>query len=48
MTTSPQNSTPPEPYVAPRAIVLGTLADVTLGHPGPKSDGINPGSLIKR
>jgi hypothetical protein len=34
------------PYEPPRVSVLGTLAEITLGHAGPKSDGINPGSLF--
>jgi hypothetical protein len=46
MTGTDPRTTPA--YEPPRATVLGTLADLTQGHPGAKSDGINPGSKIKR
>jgi hypothetical protein len=42
------NPNEPQAYEPPSATVLGTLADLTQGRPGPKSDGINPGSKIKR
>ena len=49
MTT--ENETPksesPRPYEPPSVTVLGSLAEMTLGRPGPKSDGINPGSFIR-
>ena len=36
------------PYEAPKVTVLGSLTELTLGRPGPKSDGIGPGSIILR
>jgi hypothetical protein len=35
-----------EEYEPPRLTVLGTLAEITLGHPGTQSDGLNPGSTF--
>jgi hypothetical protein len=34
------------PYAPPRMTVLGSLAEITLGHVSTKSDGTNPGSLF--
>ena len=45
---TPNPSADREPYEPPRLTVLGSLADMTLGNPGPQSDGINPGSRIQR
>jgi hypothetical protein len=38
----------PRTYEPPKVTVLGSLSELTLGHPGPKSDGIGPGSIINR
>jgi hypothetical protein len=39
---------PAQPYEPPQLTVLGSLSEMTLGHPGPKSDGISAGSIINR
>jgi hypothetical protein len=46
--TNREPSPAPQPYEPPQLTVLGSLAEMTLGHVAAKSDGINPGSLIGR
>lgn len=38
----------PRKYEPPTVTVLGSLSALTLGRPGPKSDGIGPGSIVGR
>lgn len=40
------NATGEQAYEPPRVVVLGTLAEMTLGRVAQRSDGINPGSLF--
>jgi hypothetical protein len=47
--TQPQPQTPADRnYEPPKVTVLGSLSELTLGRPGPRSDGIGPGSIIPR
>jgi hypothetical protein len=48
MATDKQTPAQPPTYEPPQVTVLGSLAELTLGRPGPKSDGIGPGSIINR